>query len=282
MRKLLNNLFIRRVNLIFNACIFVWICLMFYRCQDVIPVDLNSANPQIVIEGEVSNKSDTVKVWISKTTDYFNPAPNTYVTNAEVNISDNHGNVFPLAYSSEGFYYIQNITGVEGDTYTLKVKTDSADYEAASKMPVLVSIDSLAFQSKTDVRNENAIICYFKDPPGISNYYQIKIYRRKVLLNKDNRLMVYSDKYFDGRYNSFTLDSRRFVDSTFKAKDTLTVQLLNIDKQTYEYYTILRNITNTGRLLSSSTPGNPPNNINNGALGYFAAKSISEKKIVIR
>ena len=149
-------------------------------------------------------------------------------------------------------------------------------------MPKIVPIDSLTYQNTTDRPDENAINCYFKDPVGINNYYQINLFRKDTLLNTNNRIIIYSDKYFDGRVNSFSLESRRFGIDRFNKGDTIKVQLLNIDRVTYDYYKTLRDITREGRLISVSTPANPTNNISNGALGYFAAKSISEKSIVIK
>jgi hypothetical protein len=273
--KFLYYLFVR------NTVYLVAIALIS-GCQDAINVDLNSVASRIVIEGIITNKNDTVKIWVTKTSDYFNPQPNAYVTNADVSIADNHGNIFPLALSYRGYYYAKNLVGVIGYAYTLKVIADGAEYNAVSVMPTLITIDSLAYKATTDERDENAINCYFRDSAGINNYYQIELFKGDTLLNKNNRLFIYSDKYFDGRYNTFALNSRRFVEGKYNTGDTLTVQLLNIDKQTYEYYNILRSITSNGRMMSASTPGNPPNNISNGALGYFAAKSISEKKIVIK
>ena len=65
----------------------------------------------------------------------------------------------------------------------------------------------------------------------------------------------------------------------FNSGDTIRVRLINIEKAMYDYYDVLRSIT-SDQIFSASTPSNPPNNISNDGLGYFAAWSISEKTII--
>ena len=45
-------------------------------CEDVITVNLRNVTPRLVIEGSVSNISDSVIILLHKTTDYYNPVGN--------------------------------------------------------------------------------------------------------------------------------------------------------------------------------------------------------------
>jgi hypothetical protein len=151
-------------------------------------------------------------------------------------------------------------------------------------MPQPVPIDSLAITKSDDGDRENVLNCYIKDPPNVKNYYRIEVYKNGIHLPKDavKPIMIFSDKFFDGRSTPLRISSRRLSIDYFLPKDTLTVQLLNIDEITYNYFKQLRDITNAGRLMSTSTPDNPDNNLSNGALGYFAAWSVSEKTLVVK
>lgn len=261
---------------------FLAFIVTFASCEDVIRVNLNNASPRIVIDGFITNINDTCKVVLSRTTDYFNPGSISGVSGALVSIRNNAGDSLFLTESTKGVYYTTKMKGIPGNTYTLSVKADGTEYVATSKMPDLVRIDSLAILSHTDRPDENAIQCYIKDPAGIPDYYQIRVIRNDTMLSTNNRFLIYSDKYFDGRTTTITLDSRRFSGVTkFRFGDTLKVQLLNIDYITYQYYITLRSITNSGSILSASTPANPVNNISNGGLGHFSAESIHEKTIVV-
>ncbi len=65
--------------------------LFAFGCEDVINVDLNSSNPQVVIEGVISDEDIPYTVKISKTTDYFNPGGYDKVSNASVLVSNDNG-----------------------------------------------------------------------------------------------------------------------------------------------------------------------------------------------
>ena len=259
--------------------------ILLFSCQDVIKVDLNNTSPQTVIEGSINNLSDTVIIALSKTTDYFNPQSITPITDAQVSISDTAGNIYQPTLTTHGFYYFFQLKGLPQNTYTLKVQANGATYSASSKMPNMVSIDSLNILKSEDGDRENVLACYIKDPAGVKNYYRLRVFMNGTLLtSKDSiePISVLSDKYFDGRFTPLRMPSRRFGIDYFLPGDTLKVQLMSIDLLTYNYLRELRSITNTGRLTSTSTPDNPDNNISNGALGYFAAWAISEKTLIVK
>ena len=151
-------------------------------------------------------------------------------------------------------------------------------------MPKVVPIDSLALTKSEDGDKENVLNCYIRDPAGVKNYYRIRVFRSDTLLAQKSiePITVFSDKYFDGRSTPLRLTSRRFGIDYFLPHDTLKVLLLSIDQQTYNFMRGLRSITSTGRLMSTSTPDNPDNNISNGAMGYFSAWAISEKTLIVK
>ena len=70
--------------------------------------------------------------------------------------------------------------------------------------------------------------------------------------------------------------------SSLNPNDKIVVQLIGIDQQTYLYFNVFRDVLEQSGILSASTPANPPNNLNNGALGYFAAWTISQKMMVFK
>lgn len=251
-------------------------------CQDVINVDLNNSSPQMVIEGSISNMPDTVKVYLSQTTDYFNPQNITFITGATVTISDDKGNSYTPTIAAGGTYLFPSLSGIPQGTYTLKVQTGNSQYIASSVMPEKVTIDSMTVEGSDDGDKENVLLVYIHDPLGIENFYRIKVFINGVLAVPSsgiNPILIYSDKYFDGRVTPLRITSRRIGLDYFKSTDNIKVQLMSIDQVTYNYFRQLRDLTNSGRPLSTSTPDNPDNNISNGALGYFAAWAIDEKSI---
>jgi hypothetical protein len=67
--------------------------------------------------------------------------------------------------------------------------------------------------------------------------------------------------------------------------DTAIVELLTLDKSTYDYYSTLSNVLtegDTGPPMMMTTPANPNSNLSNGALGYFGAFAVRSDSIVIQ
>lgn len=257
-------------------------CLLLESCEDVIKVKLQDASPRIVIEGRITNISDSVKILLHRSTDYFKSSDIVSVTNGIVSISDFKGNSQLLANNLNGIYSITNLSAKPGDIYTLHVTADGISYTAGTVMPDVVKIDTLIIDKHPARPKENRISIYFLDPDGIANYYQIKIFKNDSLLNSYNHFDLYSDKYIDGKVSIISLSARRFNLTRFEVNDTIKVQLINIDKMMYNYYQILNDITGGENFISASTPANPPNNLSNGALGYFSAFSVNEMSVIVR
>ena len=69
----------------------------------MIDVDLNDANPVVVIEAKLTDLPVLVEVNISKTGSYFGSEPATKISNASVILENNFGGRFLLKEVEEGF-----------------------------------------------------------------------------------------------------------------------------------------------------------------------------------
>jgi len=251
-------------------------------CEDVIPVNLQDTAPRIVIEGNISNLVDSVSIYLHKSTDFFKPSGIVPVTGATVHISDPQGKSYLLTDDGDGKYTAGDFQAEYDELYSLDVTAEGKQYKAASRMPEPVKIDSLIFRKEPGDPRDNQIVLYIKDPAGIDNYYQVKLTRNDSLPENDNQFVLYSDKYFDGRSTNLAINIRRFGISHFERNDTVKVWLISLEKMIYDYYRVLHDITDKDNTLSGSTPSNPPNNLSNGALGYFTASSASEITVVVK
>lgn len=251
--------------------------ILFAACEKVIDIDLNSTDPQIVIEGVITDKPGPYTVKISQTTDYFNPSQNPMLSNAYVVISDNEGNSEVLLESEPGIYQTSTIQGVIGRTYSLSVNIDGDIFNASSYLPELTPIDSLGYDESPSPfgKNDNnyLITCYFRDVKDVENYYRVRLYKNSVLAEEINLL---DDQLLDGE----DIDYGNLRDE-IEWNDTVTIELMNIDSELYDYYNTLNTILND-RGMTSATPSNPNSNISNGALGYFAAYSSVMDTIIIQ
>lgn len=248
-------------------------------CKKVISVDLNNAAPQIVIEGEVYNARGPFQVRISKTVNFS--ADNVYppVTNADVYITDSTNGIvdhLSQANSDAGVYLARGTVGVPGHTFVLSVTVDGKQYRAVSTMPKPVFLDSVTFALNFDFNNKQEInaVVNFQDPPGLGNYYQ---FTEKVNGRYIPNVFVFEDRLSDGRY----IEQPLFNDSAYLSKnDTLVLTMNCVDKNIYNYFFTLANVTGNNN-FQTATPANPNTNITGGALGYFSAHTTQKAEIVV-
>ena len=253
-------------------------------CQKIVSIDLNKANPQMVIEGIVTDQPTPDSVVLSKTGDYFKPSlyfpP---VPNALVTISNGYGTIDTLKESNPGTYRSSGINGVPGTTYMLTVAAEGKVYSAASTMPEKVTIDSVYATPFRAFDGDVGYYLYimFKDPPSPGNYYRVNLGINRPLPPDSitgERYHLYSDKLTNG--NEITLRMR--TGRSVLTGDTLTVELLCIDEASYDYFRTLNDILTSDRAPTSLAPTNPNTNLSNGSLGYFSAFTIDKRKIVLQ
>lgn len=268
-----------RVEFINRKTFFYLLALfLFWGCEKLIDVDLNESNPALVIQGNLTRSPGLSEVKITKTGSYFSESPETTVSGAIVKITNNLGNVFLFEEKDLGLYKSHDTYPQEGTIYTLSVEVKGETYQATSKLNKPVLIDSLSYKYEEGFAffdDGYTVTMHFSDPPGIQNYYRIKMYRNGVYNNNSNNLIIFDDRLVDG--NSFNLSLGQFI---YDAGDTANVELISLDESAYEYYRTFQELVNTNP--GSAAPANPTSNFSNGALGYFSAWSSDSKTIEIK
>ena len=259
----------------------VW---FLYGCQQVVSIDLNTANPRVVVEGNIKDQPGPYSVFLSITGSYFDTTLATPpVSHAQVVITDNLGNRDTLKEVISGTYQSSTLIGVSGRTYTLSVKADGKEYMATSSMPAKVFIDSLYALPRHGFDGESGYDIYvtFKDPPELGNYYRINA-RSSAMIPADSidgrRYRLFTDKLTNGNEMTERIRAGRNV----SIGDTITIEFRSIDKATYDYFHTLSDILSSDRSPTSLAPENPNSNISGDALGYFAAYTVDSKQIVLR
>jgi Domain of unknown function (DUF4249) len=270
---------------IFSPMILI-IVFVSLNCQKVVSIDLNAANPKLVIDANITDQAGPYNVILSRSGDYFEPSL-TFppVSNALVFISDDLGRIDTLKESATaGIYKSSTLTGQPGRTYFLNIAADKNQYSAVSSMPVKVKIDSLFYIKRPNNRFGEPgydIYVMFKDPPELGNYYRLNVHAGYLVPSDSvdgRRYRLYSDKLTNGDEMEERVRTGRLV----VPGDTITVDLLTIDKSAYDYFNTLRNILTSDGAATSLAPANPNTNLSNGALGYFAAYTMDRKTIILQ
>jgi hypothetical protein len=256
---------------------FLFTVLLASACKKVIDVDLKSATPQIVIEGNITNAGGPYEVKITKTVDFSAENVVPPVTNATVFITDSTNGISEkLIQADSGIYHTTILFGVSGHTYGMLVNVDGQQYTASSTMPRRVPLDSITFAENVNFNNQmeiNAVV-NFQDPTGLGNYYMFTEY---VNGRQIPDIFVFEDRLSDGRY----IQEPLFNDSAYLQKnDTLVLTMDCIDQNSYNYFYTLMNVTGNSN-FQSVTPANPVTNISGGALGYFSAHTTQRAAISV-
>jgi hypothetical protein len=252
--------------------------IFFLSCEEVLQLDLSNIENQIVIEGVVSNSSSSSKIRIGLAQSAFEKSQPKSLSGALVTLSDDLGNTEVVKESQPGVFIPSTISGVPGRVYNLRVRFLDKEYSAESRMPMPMSLDSIKYVTSSSwfSFSSTSLKYYLTDKPGTEEFCLIKAYS----LNSTSFVWtIYSDKYADGK--QVVLESPEFNPTN----STLVVELISVDKATYEYFYALREVLGN----SISIPDllrmndfNPKSNLTNNALGYFSAQAQSRYVVNIK
>jgi hypothetical protein len=244
---------------------------LLLSCEEKIQVDLINETPKVVIESYITNEEGPVFVKISKSQDFFNQGNFSSINNADVQL-EYLSVKEKLADRGDGYYVSSKLKGIPGTDYKLQITSDNETFGASVELPKSVPIDTIYFQPGL-FRNDSLNICIeFKDPAITENYYRIKIYRNRRYAVNDYFLLT--DAFSDGERIVAPIYYRYFA-----PRDTVFVQLLNLEKNTWKYFKGLSEAIQQG--VNSQAPGNPPTNFSGGALGIFGAWGTSSYRVIV-
>jgi hypothetical protein len=240
-----------------------------FSCTKVINVNLNNVNPNIVIEGVVSDAAGPYQVQLTQTVNFSDPNVFPPVTGATVKITDSAlGITDSLIEGVPGTYFTQKLLqGLTGHTYQLYILSKGQIYTASSTMPQKVNLDSVTFYSTNIFGNKStSAVANFQDPTGIANYYTFTEYVNGQAVDQT---FNFSDRLSDGKY----IRRQLFNDSSYiNPGDQVSIEMHCVDNQVWQYFNTLGQAK--GNNSQSITPANPLSNISNNALGYFSAQTV--------
>ncbi|HEY3388529.1 MAG TPA: DUF4249 domain-containing protein, partial [Prolixibacteraceae bacterium] len=247
------------------------LALVCGACEEVIDVKLNNENPKIVIESFITNVNNPFIVKITKSQEFFDQSNFSSVGNATVQLE--YLSMKDILTEKGGGYYVSAKTkGVPGRAYTLNVTAAGQTFAATVELPNPVPIDTVYFQPGLFRSDSLNIFVGFRDPARTENYYRIRLYRNRRYAVNDYFLMT--DAFSNGEKIVAPIYYRYFAPG-----DSVTVELLNLDRSTWKYFKGMSESIQQG--VNSQAPGNPPTNFTGGALGIFGAWASSSYRSVV-
>ena len=256
---------------------YIVLIFLFASCEKVIHVDLNEANPQIVVDAQLSDTGDGMGhavVRLSWTAGFYDTTI-TPVSQAKIKITDPRGHIYNFTEIRPGIYISTNSAAMQqGDIYELEIQAEGKTLTASSSLPQRVDIDSVnygIFNFGPHGGEGNTISCFFTDPAGQKNYYQLNLY---VNGTPQFGYFITRDDGVDGKSVEYIFHQNPLFDSS-----RVTVELNTLDEVAFEYYKVLWDNQPQGGMPAA--PGNPPSNIKGDGIGLFRATNLDREEIIV-
>lgn len=280
-----------RYRYLLNISIVGFLLLFLAGCQEVIEIDLNSSNPQLVVEGAISSVDSVTWVRLSKTVNFDENNTFPDVKGAYVAITDSKGFTTQL-YEEFSFvnedgatiletspgYYRAKLIGLVGESYRLDIIENGKSFSTTTFLNPPVLIDTIKVEDTNGFNPPELpsqyIGCSFYDTPNVANQYR---FIQSINGINDPYIYVGNDQFTDGKYVKAALFGSELG---FVKGDTVTIKLQSIDLDNYNYLMALSRLIGGGD--GSVSPTNPRSNFTGGAMGYFYAFSEDKMTIIIQ
>ena len=258
-------------------------------CKKEIDFDYNEIDPIVVVEGRVTNEG--TEVMVTRSRSVTDSVKRRCLTGAVVTVSSNDVNEV-IGYDPQAQCYHSPLQGRVGQTYRLTVDFEGHHYEGSATMPAAAPILSSEF-IWFSVLDERMVVyeLWAADPvPGERNYYWYRMDRTTHHPHSEAKRLKspYAWSVFDDRGNPPGLifrdifcmsermveeDEEENWDRILYDGDTVTFQLMAIDRPTHEYFSSLR--------AGQGGGANPRSNLTGGCLGYFTAGSLTRADTLV-
>ncbi len=260
---------------------------LFFSCEKVVEIDINQSDPQIVIEGLLTDVDTTHFVKVSRSIQFYEIGLNA-VADAVIKVVGD-GNVYnyshnPMAIDSMDGYYFSDIeyAGKVGVNYTLSVDVQGTNYRANDTLRFVTPIDSLSYSIAPNPSEEDEqdgkiyqAILYAKEPQGSEDYYQFQFYRDHELIAYPDNIYVFSDVGIGSTLNGLPSPV------LYRKGELASIKMLSISREQFLFYSDLANLLNTDGGMFSPPPANPRNTFTNNALGLWQVSAMSTDSIRI-
>lgn len=261
-------------------------CISLLCCTKVVDVDLETAEPKLVIDASIDWIKGTAgneqRINLSTTTGYYSPSFPT-VSGAAITVTNTSNTVFHFIENpGTGSYSCSDFKPVIGETYTLKVILNGEVYMATETCIGAPGIEHTIAQNNTGGMggDEVEITYYYQDNGNEENHY---LHRIQSPVSKFPEYKAQDDKNSQGN-----LLQEYFSDKDLKLGDLINIRLYGISRRYYDYFRKLLAASGAESGPFQTTPGSVRGNIinqthpSNFAYGYFRLSEVDIKNYTIQ
>jgi len=280
LQRFVSVLFVSKSRIAVHLSVSLVALTVSMACTEVIYIDLNSSDPQVVVEAHLA-ESGKVEVRLRRSVNF--EADNVFpaVEGALVYLEDEFGNSTQLSETQPG-QYLSTVAPVQNEkSYRLLIYSDEKIITAEDKMPRAVRMDSLTVRrfkfplegigDRNDSVSLLEAVVWYNDPVQERNQYRILEFRNDTLQS----ISITDDQFNNGKSIGLSLFNFR---KPLLPGDKLTVEFQSISRPVYEYLFGFSGV-NGGPLASS--PANPTTNLSGTRLGYFSAHTVHRLGLIV-
>jgi hypothetical protein len=283
-----------KINILYRAILLLGLT----ACEKIVQLEIPSSDPELVVEGQITNKKDLWKIKLSTSQAYFNQDEVTEVSSATVTIMGSDGSSSTLLHTDTGMYVsTDSLQCVVGVTYTLNINYNGKEYSAAEKMPNGFPIDLIESyylpEANGFIQEGYYVFIQGKDNDYKGDSYQWKFYRNDTLKDNFGKILE-NDEFGTVSFLNQNIDpddplggiAQGILPRPFPfildPGDTIRLEQYNLSPTYYQYILDL-----SAQLSRSGSPFDPPptnpiNNISNNGLGYFSVAHYTDAEIIIK
>ena len=285
---------------LFSKEIGYFILAMFFTlffvvlCTEEIVVKTDDAPPRVVIYGYITSDTMQHSIRITRSAGYFTTERPDGISNAEVTVTDDLGEVIIFSETEPGLYQTAlNEYGIEGRTYTLDVYLDfdgkgvKEHYQSTAYLQRINHIDSIDLRhAPPPFINSVEVMLYAQDLPGQKNIYSIFVRINDSIVNPTiNRFFIMDNVLFSGQYmpgvGCYYLNQNpdhEYRNEVLHIGDTVTLNINAISESYADFIGAVKSELGGSNPIFGGPPANVPTNIkhinsNDGIppVGFFTA-----------
>jgi hypothetical protein len=264
----------------FLKYLFVFLCITtaFTACQEVVEVDLDPAEPRLVIDAGIKwgkgtdGSRQTIK--LTKLADYY--APETpVVSGATVFVENSAGVVFDFIETpGTGEYVCTDFVPVIGETYELTVINEGQTYTATESLIAVPEITRIEQDNDGGFIGGEIQVTYFYNDDGDEENFYLSRFDTGFLPYPE--YFTINDDFSDGNEMSVI-----YYHEDLASGDQLEMSLGGVSERYYDYLSIILSSIGGGPFQTprANVQGNIINltDEENHALGYFRLSEVDSR-----
>lgn len=271
---------------ILKKYIIIALGLVLISCEEVIDVDLKTADPKLVIDASIDWEKNTTgnqqKIKLTTTTAYYSTEFPT-VSGANIIITNSANTAFNFIENpGTGEYICNNFVPVLGETYTLTINLNGETYKATETLMSVPKIEDNIVQNNTGgmAGDEIELTYYYQDNPTEQNFY--------IYSNSNPHIAFPQYQAEDDSNNNGGLTPVYYSNKDLKPGEVVNIKLYGISKRYYDYFRKILNASGNDDGPFATTPtavrGNINNQTNSGNFpyGYFRLSEVAKRNYTIQ